>query len=265
MRATASHETVMFLPSLDSTVMAVVTLPTGASLRTGIVVLAGAPYGTSAQRNQWATRLCRHFAGQGFTTVRLDWHGTGESSGTGVNDRSINPYVSDALAAIDLLSPRELDSVLVIGRCLGGWAGLIAGSRREQVRGVALLLPTTTLNGREDRRQPVWTWPGITARLTGRPSPRRPAPLDRNFMEPLATLADRDAHVLLLHAAGSPGLQDFQAAARRQGRVLSRGGVDHHVIPVREGRLLEHLDRQADVAGRLETWVKTVQRSSSVP
>ena len=109
--ATADDETVTFLEAGAETILAVATNPTAEPLGVGVVVLPGGGAPLTTGRNRFAVRLCRDLASSGFHTIRLDYHGAGESTGSISRLRLDQPFVEDAEAAIRFLRLQGIDRI----------------------------------------------------------------------------------------------------------------------------------------------------------
>ena len=137
--ATAHDETVTFLEAGAETILAVATNPTAEPLGVGVVVLPGGGAPLTTGRNRFAVRLCRDLASSGFHTIRLDYHGAGESTGSISRLRLDQPFVEDTEAAIRFLRLQGIDRIIIIGSCFGARTALATAASSPEVIAVALV------------------------------------------------------------------------------------------------------------------------------
>jgi pimeloyl-ACP methyl ester carboxylesterase len=137
--ATADDETVTFLEAGEETILAVATNPVAEPLGVGIVVLPGGGAPVTTGRNRFAVRLCRDLASIGFHTIRLDYHGAGESTGSISRLRLDRPFVEDARAAMGFLRLQGIERIVLVGSCFGARTALAAAMASPDVIAVALV------------------------------------------------------------------------------------------------------------------------------
>lgn len=94
----------------------------------------------SNQNNIW-TRLCRELTWRGHTTVRLDYHGVGESTGVLARTDETVPLVADVEAVMGWLRRRGNRRFVLVGSCFGGQVAAATAARADDVVGVAMLTP----------------------------------------------------------------------------------------------------------------------------
>ena len=92
-------ETPVFIHAGEETLSGILGFPARDSSGLGVIVLAGGWRGTSAGRNRVMVRLCRRLMASGFHTLRFDYAGVGESTGTQKLTLA-DPSVEDLLGAV---------------------------------------------------------------------------------------------------------------------------------------------------------------------
>lgn len=93
-------------------------------------------------------QMAEELANQGMTVLRFDYRGSGDSEGE-FSDITIESQVSDALVCLNFLSnDPKIDKMRigVLGRSLGGMISVIASSRHQGVKSMALWAPVFTTN-----------------------------------------------------------------------------------------------------------------------
>jgi len=84
-------------------------------------------------------RLARAVADAGYPTLRLDYHGVGESTGPLPVARRGAPFLDDLDGAIEWLRDQGYRRFVVAGSCFGAHTALLAVPGRPHILGVALL------------------------------------------------------------------------------------------------------------------------------
>lgn len=144
-RASAHDELPVYLPAGDEHVFGVVTRPAGMSNGTAVLCMHAGAQNLSSHRNGVWTRLCREVAALGYTALRMDFHGTGDSSGVLV-DRAVSGQTNaDVDAAVQWLSDHGAKRVVVVGTCWGALVALIAAARRPEISSACLISPPLRL------------------------------------------------------------------------------------------------------------------------
>src|SRR5688500_18185877 len=116
----AWREFPVFLPMGEERLCAVITAPAdGAPAHDlGAVLLTGGNY-TRTHRNRMWVRTARALAEKGFASIRVDYHGVGDSTGTAHFDMEI-PFDKDALAAAAFLKRATgVQKLAVVATCFG--------------------------------------------------------------------------------------------------------------------------------------------------
>ncbi|HEX5938642.1 MAG TPA: alpha/beta fold hydrolase [Actinomycetota bacterium] len=132
-------ETPVFLRVGEDTTFGIVTRPRGSKPRTGFIILPGGATPLTTNRNRMSVRVCRELASRRFLSMRCDYHGTGESTGSVEQFRLDQPFVRDVSAAIDHLREVGAERVIIAGSCFGGRTALATAAAREDVAAVMLL------------------------------------------------------------------------------------------------------------------------------
>lgn len=176
--------------------------------------------------------LAEAFLAQGFTVLRFDFHGLGDSEGSVENCRladfygsvQLGRYAADAAAAIDWTIARcQVPRVIVGGLCGGALTGLFSGAGDARVAGlfgfgVPVVLDGSNIDG--TRYMSVGQLRGLRVRylhkLLDVPSWIRLLTLRTDFRLLLRALCVRR------EAAGPPSLADPEAV---------RGNVNPHFRP----------------------------------
>lgn len=151
-RATTADEVPVFLHAGEDHLFGVVTRPTVESNGVGVVVVGGREV-PCTHRNGVFVRLGRRLAAGGFTTIRVDYRGVGDSSGEIKVWDLETPFVRDLLAAVDWLKVDGAKEIVLVGDCFGGRTALWAADRVPDLKGLALLAT------------PVETHPGASQSL----------------------------------------------------------------------------------------------------
>jgi len=137
--ATQYTEAPVFLQAGDDTIFGIVTHPRGWIPRTGFIILPGGGTPLTTNRNRLSVRICRHLAALGFTSMRCDYHGTGESTGQLQQIRLDQPFVEDVAVAIAHLKDMGVERIILAGSCFGGRTSLAAAAASEDVAAVMLI------------------------------------------------------------------------------------------------------------------------------
>lgn len=115
-----------------------------------VLLVQGGWYGSSMGPNRMLLRLGRRLAELGCTSLRFDYHGVGESTGSIDRFYLDAPHVEDVEAAVRWLRGRGVERVLVVGVCVGGLAALGCAAGDASVVGVALV--SGALGGRMSQK-----------------------------------------------------------------------------------------------------------------
>ncbi len=118
-QALSLDERACWLEADGETVLAVVTRPSTTPRGVGVILLNGGNGVSSAGKNAVQARMAADLAERGFHSIRLEWHGIGDS--TGAIDEFVYdvPFVAEALAAADELRSEGVDRIAIYGECFG--------------------------------------------------------------------------------------------------------------------------------------------------
>jgi pimeloyl-ACP methyl ester carboxylesterase len=121
-----SNEVPVFFQAGEEMLFGIFTEPFDAR---GIAVIhaRGGGQVPSCGRNGTTARLCRRLAGDGYHTLRFDYRGVGESTGSVTTFRHDQPFVSDLEGGIAWLRARGIERFVVIGQCFGARTALAEG------------------------------------------------------------------------------------------------------------------------------------------
>ena len=109
----------------------------GNDRRIGIIFLHGWS-GSRIGPHRMFVHAARRFGQQGYTCLRFDFRGRGDSDGE-TSSASIGSMIEDACAAANhLLGEESLDAVLHLGICSGGKVAIGAAATDPRVRGLVL-------------------------------------------------------------------------------------------------------------------------------
>lgn len=120
--------------------------PEGENKPVGLVFLHG--WGTyRIGPHRFFVDAAREFAKSGFSCLRFDFRGRGESEGN-VSDTTLPDMIDDAHRAVEeMLKQQSISQVILLGLCSGGEVAVGAAAENPKVNGVALL--STPLLGRQ--------------------------------------------------------------------------------------------------------------------
>lgn len=169
----------VFAPMGEERLCAVVCAPVKAEIRDlGVVLLTGGNY-TRSHRNRMWVRAGRELARRGFASIRVDYHGVGDSSGVARFDLEA-PFDDDAVAAADFLQRAAgVSRVALVATCFGGRSAMAAAARHPDIVAatifpVPLMVPRKpeqpSMLSRAKRRLQKKTW---ARRMLRRPTARR--------------------------------------------------------------------------------------------
>jgi len=216
----------------------VLHLPSGEPRRTGVVFSHPLPF--EYMRRRWQHRQAAELlAAQGFSVMRFDWSGTGDSAGQGLPD-SLAAWGDDVVLAASELGERA-DVPVVCAAAIAGSAAVLARASRDHAF-QALLLVDPPLSGAAylgaffDRRPAERQAEGETLGV------RLPAGLRRELTElRLLDAPPRAARICLLATARENELRELERATAAQGsRVSLRerpSAADPHPFELEEALL----------------------------
>lgn len=139
-RPPAYEEFPTFFDVDGTTLFGIVTRPREGEGRTGMILIPGGGLPLNTNRNRVTVRMCRGLAALGYTTLRMDYHGTGESDGVVDRFHLGHPFVADVSAGVDLLRSIGVDEIVVVGlTCFGARTALATAAERDDVAEVVAM------------------------------------------------------------------------------------------------------------------------------
>lgn len=137
--ATSNDEYPLYMSSGDDALFGILTRPTGPENGTTVVALNVGSWMPCTGRNRMHVHLGRRLAGLGYHTLRVDYHGVGESTGSTDYFYLRRPNVPDAVSAVEHLTRKGHERFVLVGNCFGGRCALAASQQLENLAGVAMI------------------------------------------------------------------------------------------------------------------------------
>lgn len=235
----------VFVPAADEHLGAVVCAPAGRGRDLGVVLLTGANF-TRVHRNDMWVRLARTLAARGYPSIRFDYHGVGDSSGSLDRYDLETPFEDDVLAAARFLQRAAgVRHLALVGTCFGGRSALAAAARTGDAAGLVVFpLPVDGIAARGGIRsrllRALHRRPGLAARLgparmrrLGRPLVQQPKRFSSSFLRDLrSVLKHSDVH--FVYGEGTSSLPEFRRLIEEVERGLDsdqRGRLHVEVLP----------------------------------
>jgi pimeloyl-ACP methyl ester carboxylesterase len=136
---TVPDEVVRWFEAGDETILGVLTRPIGPPRGVGVIFLNGGHGGSSSGKNRVYTRMAADLAERGYHSLRLEWHGIGDS--TGAVDEYImdEPFLDEAYAAAQLLRDEGVDRIAIYGECFGARTAVVAAEHLPDLVGLYLV------------------------------------------------------------------------------------------------------------------------------
>ena len=135
----------VFFPPADQTYFGIVSTPVVENRKTtGVILLSGTHSGsTTMGRNRMWVRVARELAVHGYTTLRIDYAGLGESLPGGPIYDLDYPAVDAFRKGLDHLSSLGMERFVVVGTCFGSRTALAGSAAAEDldISGILLLAP----------------------------------------------------------------------------------------------------------------------------
>lgn len=281
----------VFVGTAQETLFAIASEPeTAGSL--GVLLLPAGGYTFTPQRNRWAVSLAHRLASLGYPTVRFDWQGIGDSTGSVDTFSLAHPATIDARAALSIL---DTEGTILVGQCYGARTAMAMADSIDRLAGVVLVSPpvrdfargegTATKKAYElsmggylqegmkrvhprmitDRAELVRVarlarafgrarWQRATARLR----PPDPTPwVSAPFLRQLQFLADSEVPTLLLYGSDENDFKEFtEAKAGRLGQVLDHAPptLEEVVVPG-SAHAMDRVEIQTSVIEQVERWL----------
>lgn len=113
----------------DETVLSVLTRPIAPARDVGVIFLNGGHGGSSAGKNRVHTRMADDLARRGFHSLRVEWHGIGDSTGEIDEFVMDDPFVDEALGAVQVLRDEGISRVAIYGECFGARTAVVSEDR----------------------------------------------------------------------------------------------------------------------------------------
>jgi alpha/beta superfamily hydrolase len=155
----------VFFPMGSDHLLGIVCAPEKSETDTGVVLLTGGNYTRSHRNRMWVT-AARVLAEAGFPSIRVDYHGVGDSTGRARFDME-EPFVEDAVAAADFLTEATgVSRLTFLATCFGGRTAMAAAARHE--KGVmATIFPVPLFAPRSRTQVPLRTKVKVRIRRWG--------------------------------------------------------------------------------------------------
>jgi pimeloyl-ACP methyl ester carboxylesterase len=139
-RAQRYEEFPTFFEAGGTTLFGIITRPRDGASRTGMILIPGGGLPLNVNRNRVTVRMCRGLAALGYTTLRMDYHGTGESDGEVARFHLGHPFVSDVSAGVEHLRSVGVEEVVLVGlTCFGARTALATAAERDDVAEVVAM------------------------------------------------------------------------------------------------------------------------------
>lgn len=268
----ATREVPIYFPAGEETLFGVLAMPRSQPVQKAVVVLGGGNTPSpSTGRNGVFVKLCRRLSGAGYLTLRFDYHGSGESTGT-AEFRLDRPFVKDLESAVEYVARNGINDSVLVGSCFGARTAISAGPRLSGLGGLVLLSPPLRDYGLSERKTVGWSLRdylvclvqpqrilGGTERVTARRYARflqagvrilgrklvtasrlgkkhEPSWASKHFLDPLSELVEKNVPILFVYGTEDDDYQDFQEASQGSlGEILARGrkNVEVRVLPGR--------------------------------
>lgn len=127
----------------DDTTLGVLTHPVAPARDVGVIILNGGHGGSSAGKNRVHTRLADDLARRGFHSLRIEWHGIGDSTGEIDEFVMDEPFVDEALGAVEVLRDEGISRIAVYGECFGARTAVVVADQVPEL--CAMFLVTLVL------------------------------------------------------------------------------------------------------------------------
>ncbi len=140
--ATASDETPVFFPVGEESVFGILTRPTVTPNGICAVHLVGkGPSIATVGRGRMSVLLARRLSSLGYHSFRIEYQGTGDSTGKETGWSIIHPNLDELKAALAWLRAQGMSRVILIGTCGGARMALEAARIEKGIEGIVMLLP----------------------------------------------------------------------------------------------------------------------------
>lgn len=139
-RAPAYREEPVWLRVEDEQIFGMWTTPRSDPSGVAIVLLTGGAWVPSVNRNRLWVKLARELAAHGHASIRLDYHGVGESTGDLVGYRLVD-LKPDLLACLQWVKEQGHQEVVILGACFGARLAMSVVPLFDDISGLVLLAP----------------------------------------------------------------------------------------------------------------------------
>jgi alpha/beta superfamily hydrolase len=212
-------------------------------------------------RNRWfgdrlSVKSARWLAVRGFSCLRFDYHGYGESEGESLVVESDRPYTEDALTAIRHMRCEFAQERFVLsGFCFDGRTAMSALEKEhESIEAIVV----------------VAALPGLTASMYANPEKADPSTagkaiprVSENFKRDLAALIRSKVRCLFLYGADDIEYHNFQLAEHSLLADLNPADRARLMVEVWPGRVhvAEDPDRMREITGRILEWIHSYRQT----
>lgn len=227
----AWQEFPVFIPLGEERLCSVVCAPAEGGNDLGVVLLTGGNY-TRTHRNRMWVRTARALAERGFPSIRVDYHGVGDSTGHAFFDMEV-PFDQDALAAAGFLKRATgVRRLAIVATCFGGRSAMAAAAQEPDCIGISIYpVPLTVPKSRRPvpLRSRIRLWlkrfalgtkllqhPRIR-RLRGKVAARRETPeilISPRFKKDTVTVLKRGGAVRFVYGELTEDLEHVYQAVR---------------------------------------------------
>lgn len=132
-------EAARWIEAGDETVLGVLTRPTAPVRDVGVIFLNGGHGGSSAGKNRVQARMADDLARRGFHSLRLEWRGIGDSTGEIDEFVMDEPFLDEALGAVQALREEGVSQVAIYGECIGARTAVVVEEQIPELRAMYLV------------------------------------------------------------------------------------------------------------------------------
>jgi len=272
-----------FVPLGDDRLCSVVCAPSEGGHDLGVVLLTGGNY-TRTHRNRMWVRTARALAERGFPSIRVDYHGVGDSTGTAFFDMEV-PFDKDALAAAAFLKRAAgVRRLAIVATCFGGRSAMAAAAQEPDTVGISIApVPLSVPKNRQPlpTRSKVRLWMKRYAvgtkllqnptvrRLRGKAAARRDGPaviISPRFKKDVVEVLKRGGAVRFVYGELTEGLDELHQAIEEIGAHVTPEQRTHVEVDLTEGTSLLRFQTLADqdvIVSRAVDFVDSLHRSLS--
>lgn len=248
-----AREYPVFVPAGDERLCAVVCAPEDDVRDLGVALLTGGNF-TRTHTNAMWVRAARELADRGFASIRLDYHGVGDSTGE-AHYQLETPFDQDVVAASDFLCRAAgTGTVALVATCFGGRSAIAAAARDPRVSWMTIypipvMIPRGQRQVRRRTRVKVWlrrrAWGekllhrGSVRRMrrsvARQASPESPEVVSPRVKRDLVTYLRRGGRVRFVYGSLDPNLPALRQMLAEIEPHLSHDERGHIEVEVVEG------------------------------